>query len=68
MNIISFMALILLSLLAYSGGVVGKAAIFSDPKPKIIDLTHVLIIWAAAIYSRAGTTIGADQVMIGTSW
>ena len=52
MSVLSFMALILLSLVAYSGGVVGKAGKSSDIKPQIIDLCLVLIIWAGAIYSR----------------
>ena len=52
MSVLSFMALILLSLLAYSGGVVGKAGKSSDIKPQIIDLFLILIIWAGAIYSR----------------
>jgi hypothetical protein len=46
------MALILLSLLAYSGGVVGKAGRSSDLKPQVINLSLVLIIWVGAIYSR----------------
>jgi len=52
MEIISFLALILLSLIGYSGGAVGKAGNFLDLKPKIIDLVIVMLIWAGAIYSR----------------
>ena len=52
MSVLSFIALILLSLLAYSGGVVGRAGKSSDIKPQLIDLSLVLIIWAGAIYSR----------------
>ena len=52
MSGLSFIALILLSLLAYSGGAVGKAGKSLDIKPQIIDLFFVLIIWAGAIYSR----------------
>ena len=52
METLSFIALILLSLVGYSGGAVGKAGKFEDLKPQIIDLILVMIIWIGAIYSR----------------
>jgi len=52
MKTLSFIVLILLSLVGYSGGAVGKAGKFADLKPQIIDLILVVIIWAGAIYSR----------------
>lgn len=52
METLSFIVLILLSLVGYSGGAVGKAGRFVDLKPQIVDLTLVLIIWIGAIYSR----------------
>jgi hypothetical protein len=52
METLSFIVLILLSLVGYSGGAVGKAGKFVDLKPQIVDLILVVIIWAGAIYSR----------------
>ena len=52
MNTLSFIALILLSLVGYSGGAAGRAGKNVDLKPKIIDLVLVAVIWAGAIYSR----------------
>lgn len=48
----SFIALLLLSLVGYSVGAVGKAGKFVELKPQIIDLILVVLIWAGAIYSR----------------
>ena len=52
METLSFIVLLLLSLVAYSGGAVGKAGKYIDLKPQIFDLVLVLFIWAGAIYSR----------------
>ena len=52
METISFIVLILLSLIGYSAGAVRKAGKFVELKPQIADLVLVLIMWAAAIYSR----------------
>ncbi len=52
MEIISFIVLILLSLVGYSAGAVGKAGKITDLKPRIVDLIIVLLIWTVAIYSR----------------
>lgn len=54
MEIISFMVLILLSLVGYSVGAVGKAGKSVQLKPQIIDLILISVIWAGAIYSRVG--------------
>jgi len=52
METFSYIVLILLSLVGYSGGAAGKAEKFADLKPQIVDLIIVLLIWAGAIYSR----------------
>ena len=52
METLSFIVLILLSLVGYSGGAVGKAGKLVDLKPQIVDLILVVTIWAGAIYSR----------------
>ena len=51
MEAISFMILILLSLVGYSAGAVSKAGKSVELKPRIIDLILVSIIWAGAVYS-----------------
>jgi hypothetical protein len=52
MEVISYIVLILLSLLGYSVGVVIKAGKDVDIKPQILDIVLVPLIWAAAVYSR----------------
>jgi len=52
METLSFIVLILLSLVGYSGGASAKAGKLADIKPQIVDLIIVLLIWAGAIYSR----------------
>lgn len=52
METLSYIALVLLSLVGYSGGVVGKAKKSIDLKPQLIDLILVLFIWTGAIFSR----------------
>ena len=52
METISFIILILLSLVGYSAGAVGKAGKLVELKPQIIDLMLVVVIWAGAVYSR----------------
>lgn len=52
MEVLSFVVLILLSLVAYSCGAVSQAGHLADLKPQIIDLLLVVMIWAGAIYSR----------------
>lgn len=53
MDTLSYIILLLLSLFGYSGGATGRAGKQADLKPDIIDLVIVLIIWAAAIYTRS---------------
>jgi hypothetical protein len=52
METISYIVLILLSLVGYSAGAVGKAGKSVQLKPQIIDLILISVIWAGAIYSR----------------
>jgi len=52
METLSFIVLILLSLVGYSGGAAGKAGKYADIKPQLVDLIIVLLIWAGAIYSK----------------
>jgi len=52
MEILSFIVLILLSLVGYSGGAAAKAGKYAVLKPQLVDLIIVLLIWAGAIYSR----------------
>jgi hypothetical protein len=49
---LSYIVLILLSLVGYSGGAAGRAGKRVDLKPKVLDLILVALIWAAALYSR----------------
>ena len=52
MEIISFIVLILLSLVGYSAGAVSRSGKFVELKPQIIDLILMVIIWIGAVYSR----------------
>ncbi len=52
MEVLSFIVLILLSLVGYSGGAAGKAGKLVDLKPQLTDLVIVIFIWGGAIYSR----------------
>lgn len=52
MNILSFIVLILLSLVGYSSGAVLKGGKASEIKPRIFDLLIILAIWSGALYSR----------------
>jgi len=52
MEPLSYIILILLSLVGYSGGATGRAGKNTDLKPIILDLILVVLIWTAAIYSR----------------
>jgi Ca2+/Na+ antiporter len=49
---LSYIVLILLSLVGYSGGATGRAGKRVDLKPVILDLILVALVWAAALYSR----------------
>lgn len=52
MEAISFIVLILLSLVGYCAGAVAKAGQSVQLKPQLIDLLIISVIWAGAIYSR----------------
>lgn len=52
---LSYIILIFLSLMGYSGGAVGRVGKRSDPKPVELDLILVALLWAGAIYSRTQT-------------
>lgn len=52
MEALSYIVLILLSLVGYSGGAAGRAGKRVDLKPVILDLVLVALVWAAALYSR----------------
>jgi len=64
MNTLSYVALILLSLVGYSGGAVGKAGPHIELRPKIIDLVLVIAIWTGAIYSRAAQDINKWMLIL----
>lgn len=66
MEVISFIVLILLSLVGYSAGAVGKARKSVELKPQIIDLILVSVIWAGAIYSRI--TLDFDKWLLVLVW
>jgi hypothetical protein len=51
-EVLSYIVLILLSLVGYSGGATGRAGKGADLKPVLLDLILVSLIWASAIYSR----------------
>ena len=52
METLSFIVLILLSLVGYSAGAVSRSGKFVEVKPQIIDLILVVTIWTGAIISR----------------
>jgi hypothetical protein len=49
---LSFIVLVLLSLVGYSAGAAGRAGKGADLKPALIDLFLVLLIWGGAVFSR----------------
>jgi hypothetical protein len=58
MQFLSLMVLILLSLAAYSAGAAAKAGKRFDIKPQLVDLALVVLIWAAAVSTRASWHMG----------
>ncbi len=52
MEALSYIVLVLLSLVGYSGGAMGRAGKRTDLKPIVTDLVLIALIWAAALYSR----------------
>jgi hypothetical protein len=49
---LSYVVLVLLSLVGYSGGATGRSGKRTDLKPIVIDLVLIAFIWTAALYSR----------------
>ncbi len=56
MDIIYSIVLLLLSLFAYSAGVISISIKFSEVKPQIIDLILMIFIWTGLIYSKTTFT------------
>jgi hypothetical protein len=52
MDFLSTLILILLTLVSYSGGAVGKAGKSVELRPRFLDLFLVLVLWGGALYSR----------------
>ena len=52
METLSYVVLVLLSLVGYSGGATGRAGKNVELKPVFLDLVLVALIWAVAVYSR----------------
>jgi len=51
-EVLSYIVLVLLSLVGYSGGATIRAGKKVDLKPVLLDLVLVALIWAGALYSR----------------
>lgn len=66
METLSYIVLILLSLVGYSAGINVKTEKTVDFKPQPIDSFIVLIIWAAAIFSR--TTYNLNKWLLILIW
>lgn len=52
METLSYIVLLLLSLVGYSAGVTKRGGKFKDLEPQLSDILFVLIIWTAAVLSR----------------
>lgn len=57
MEVLSYIIILLLSLIGYSAGVTGKAGKSVVAQPQVVDLALILIIWALAIYLRLTTDL-----------
>lgn len=57
MELISFIALILLSLVGYCAGAVSKAGKYVELKPQIIDLMLVTVIWPGCSLFQDGSRL-----------
>ncbi len=66
METVSFIVLILLSLVGYSVGAVGKAGKSVQLKPQIIDLILIAVIWTGAISSRIA--LDANKWLVILAW
>lgn len=66
MEALSYIVLVLLSLVGYSGGAAARAGKSRDLKPNISDLILVMLIWGAAIYSRLNFDV--DKWLLILAW
>lgn len=66
MEALSYIIMVLLSLVGYSGGATGRAGKHADLKPNALDLIWVTLIWAGAIYSRL--TLDYNKWMMILVW
>jgi len=66
METISFIVLILLSLVGYCAGAVGKAGKPVELRPQVIDLILVLAIWTGGICSRIALDL--DKWLVILAW
>lgn len=66
MEVVSFIILILLSLVGYSAGAVSRTSTSVQLKPKMIDLILISLIWAGAIYSK--TVLDLNRWLIILVW
>jgi hypothetical protein len=57
MGLVSFLALVLLSLAGYSAGASLKSKRSAELKPQLIDMILIAFIWIGAIYSRAHSSL-----------
>ena len=66
METLSFIVLILLTILAYSGGSASAAGKHTESRPQALDLLLVLVLVAAAVYSRL--TFGLNRWLLILIW
>lgn len=65
METLSYIALILLSLVGYSGGAAGRAGRKPEPKPGLSDLIVLIIIWGTAVFVRSQLDINRWLLVLG---
>jgi len=63
---LSFIVLILLTILAYSGGSAAAAGKHTEPRPQALDLLLVLVLVSGAVYSRL--TLGLNRWLLILIW
>jgi hypothetical protein len=66
MQTFSVLALILLSMFAYSAGAVALSKNFTEPKPQLADLCIMLILWSGGILTRS--TLGWNKWLLVLGW
>jgi hypothetical protein len=66
MEAISFIGLVLLSLVGYSAGAVSRAGKAAQLQPEIIDLVLIVVIWTGAIYS--GVVLDLNRWLLILAW